>query len=491
MPPVVRKLPNSESNVTHRRLDWPTIALSAALLTVAAVLRLVASWDNFWLDEIWSWRFAVSAKSYWQIATGIHHDNNQILNTWAIHSFPPSADWRLYRIPAILAGLGAVVFAGLSGWKRSRVEGLTALLLTGTSFVFVQYSSEARGYAYLLLFVFLCVWLMQRIDQTPRPRNELLFGIGASLGFLAHFLFVAAYGGLAIWSLISVVRRHRRWSARFGCWIRMHGFPFLTLAGLALCYGGMPVAGGGDHQRVLEIITQVGSLIVGGPNGGAGAILCCCTAVIASNIALAFLHRAGDGVVYFVVGSTITLAAMIVVAATDLVYPRHFLVPMACVLILLSHLLATLWRIGRWGKAAYLGAVGLMLAGNSIHIWSLLQYGRGSYEEAVAFLQRESGDVVSLGSDHDFRNGMVLDYYYRRLPKPKPFAYYPSNQWPPQGPEWLLLHSFEQPANPQPIIHPPGGRRYELVKVFPYYGLSGWNWILYKRAVSEPSSSPD
>lgn len=467
------------------------IALSIALLVVAATVRLIASWDNFWLDEIWSWRFAVSAKSYWQIATGIPHDNNQILNTWAIYSFPPDAHWTLYRIPAVLAGMGAVVLAGVSGWKRSACEGMTALLLTGTSFVFIQYSSEARGYAYLLLFVFLSVWLMQNIDQTSSHRDEFLLSVSISLGFLAHFLFAAAYGGLIAWSLISVSRHHRRWPTRMGCWMRMHSLPFLTLVGLAVCYGGMPMAGGGDHQRVLEIIIQVGSLIVGGPNAGVIAVLCCGLTVITSIVALVQLNKQADGVVYFVMGSTITLALMIIVAATDLVYPRHFLVPMACVLMVLSHLLATLWNANRIGKAAYLIAVGLFLVGNIVHTRSLLMYGRGSYEEAVSFLQRESGDVVSLGSDHDFRNGMVLDYYYRRLPKPKPFAYYPSNQWPPQGPEWLLLHSFEQPANPQPIIHPPEGRRYELVKVFPYYGLSGWNWILYKRAVSEPSSSPD
>jgi hypothetical protein len=474
-----------ESELKPSQTPWRIVLLPAALVTIAAALRLIASWDNFWLDEIWSWRFAISAKSYWQIATQIPHDNNQILNTWAIYSFPANAHWTVYRIPAVLAGVGAVVLAGLSGRKRSVCEGLTALLLTGTSFVFIQYSSEARGYAYLLFFVFLSVWLMQRIDQTSSRRDELLFGLSTSLGFLAHFLFVAAYAGLFVWSLASVIQRHRRWSTRIGCWIRMHGLPFLTLAGLALCYGGMPMAGGGDHQRVFEIIIQTGSLIVGGPNAGFVAAICCGAAITATVVGLVLLNRRADGVVYFVMGSTVTLALMIVVAATDLVYPRHFLVPMACVLIVLSHLLATAWTMGRWGKAFYIIAVGLMLAGNSIHTWSLLKYGRGAYEEAVAFLQTESRDTITLGSDHDFRNTMVLDYYYRRLANPKPLAYFPSNQWPPEGPEWVIIHSFQQPAVPQAVIQTATGHRYRLVKVFPYYGLSGWNWILYRRATAD------
>ncbi|HEY4262520.1 MAG TPA: hypothetical protein VGM98_20325, partial [Schlesneria sp.] len=424
-------------------------ALSITLVAIAGVLRLVASWDNFWLDEIWSWRFAVSAQSYWQIATQIPHDNNQILNTWAIFTFPQNAHWTLYRIPAVLAGIGAVVFAGLGGWRRSSVEGLTALLLTGTSFVFIQYSSEARGYAYLLLFTFSSVWLMQRIEERSRRGDEWLFGVSASLGFLAHFLFVAAYAGLVLWSLVCITRRTRQWPARLGCWGRMNAFPFFTLATLAICYGGTPMAGGGEHQRVLQIITQVGSLIIGGPNDGGIAIACCCVTIAASVFALAMLYRRADGVIYFVIGSTITLAAMIVVAATDLVYPRHFLVPMACVLILLSHLLAHAWSTGRRGQMFYVSAIGLMLIGNGIHTWSLLKYGRGAYEEAVAYLQEESKDTITIGSDHDFRNPMVLDYYYRRLPNPKPIAYFPRNQWPPQGAEWLIQHSFDQPAKPE------------------------------------------
>jgi hypothetical protein len=329
--------------------------------------------------------------------------------------------------------------------------------------------------------------LMQRIDQAPNSRDELLFGLSASLGFLAHFLFVAAYAGLVVWSLISVMRHHRRWAARIGCWSRMHGVPFFTLAGLAICYGGKPIAGGGDRQNVFEIITQVGSLIIGGPNAGLFAATCSCAAIAASIVGLVLLNRRADGVVYFVIGSTVTLALMIVIAATDLVYPRHFLVPMACVLIVLSHLLATAWTAGRWGKVFYFVAVGLMLTGNSIHTWSLLKYGRGAYEEAITFLNAESRDTITLGSDHDFRNPMVLGYYYRRLPNPKPLAYFPSNQWPPEGPEWLILHSFQQPATPRPTVQTSAGHRYQLIKVFPYYGLSGWNWILYKRSTPEKS----
>lgn len=467
---------------------WVTV-LAIGLIAVAAALRLVASWDDFWLDEIWSWHFAVAAKSYWQIATQMPHDNNQILNTWAIYTFPKDAHWTFYRIPAVFAGIGAVIFAGLGGWKRSRVEGLTALLLTGTSFVFIQYSSEARGYAYLLLFIYLSVWLMQRIDQFQLRRDEWLFGLSVSFGVLAHFLFVAAYAGLILWSVISVMKRYRVWSTRYSCWCRMHAFPFLTLATLALCYGRKPITGGGDPQKILEIISQVGSLIVGGPNYGPFAVVCCCLTSVASIAGLVLLIRKGEGVAYFVIGSTITLALLIVIASTDLVYPRHFLVPLACVLILLSHLLATAWSSNRMGKVVYIVVVGLMLAGNTLHTQLLLQYGRGSYEDAVAYLVAESKETITYSSDHEFRNRAVFDYYYLRLPRPRPFEYYPADQWPSAGPEWVILHSFQYPAQAEPEFSA-GGHRYQLAKVFPYYGLSGWNWIIYRRVPEGDRMSP-
>ena len=79
-------------------------------------VRWLASRDNFWFDEVWSWNLATEANSYWEIATAIRHDNNHVLNSWVIHALPPNVHWSFYRLPAVVAGTVAVALAGFSGF---------------------------------------------------------------------------------------------------------------------------------------------------------------------------------------------------------------------------------------------------------------------------------------------------------------------------------------------------------------------------------------
>ena len=81
-------------------------------ITLAVVLRFWASLDNFWLDEIWSWMMARQLKSPLEVVTRLHHDNNHHLNTLVLYAFGPNAPLYLYRLPAVLAGSGAVLLCG-------------------------------------------------------------------------------------------------------------------------------------------------------------------------------------------------------------------------------------------------------------------------------------------------------------------------------------------------------------------------------------------
>src|SRR6476620_3483199 len=84
-----------------------TVAVVIAI-ALAVVLRFWASLDNFWLDEIWSWMMVRQLKSPLEVFTRLHHDNNHYLNTLVLYAFGPDAPLYLYRLPAVLAGTGAV-----------------------------------------------------------------------------------------------------------------------------------------------------------------------------------------------------------------------------------------------------------------------------------------------------------------------------------------------------------------------------------------------
>ena len=81
--------------------------------------------------------------------TAIRTFNNHHLNSLLLFAIgdrqlgePP---WLIYRLPAFAAGVGSVVLAGVLAGRRASLAGWLALLLAGTSFPLIFYSSEARG----------------------------------------------------------------------------------------------------------------------------------------------------------------------------------------------------------------------------------------------------------------------------------------------------------------------------------------------------------
>ena len=80
-----------------------------------------------------------------------------------------------------------------------------------------------------------------------------------------------------------------------------------------------------------------------------------------------------------------------------------------------------------------------------------------------------------------FRNRMVVEFYAARARSGKRFVYLPRTGWPAEGPEWLVRHDFvEYEPSPAATVDE-RGRRYDLVQVYRYARLSGWNWYVYRR----------
>src|SRR5262245_57339459 len=136
----------------HRAADgtWPIVA---ALLALAAGIRLPALFTDFWLDEIQSYeQFARPATSWVDIFINhaFKHDNNHHLNTLMLYVLRDYDGWVIYRWLAFSAGLLTVGLSiGLASRAR-RVEGVLSGFLVAVSFMMVVYSTQARGYALVL-----------------------------------------------------------------------------------------------------------------------------------------------------------------------------------------------------------------------------------------------------------------------------------------------------------------------------------------------------
>lgn len=220
--------------------------IPVALLAAGFALRLAAGRGLLWLDEIWSLQNALSLTSPLEAVSVLRHDNNHILNTLLLLLIGPNQPLLLYRLPAIFAGTAAVAVAGWSGTQYGRIGRWTAMTLTASSYLLVHYSSEARGYSWLVLWSLTSYESLRRLlsewetsaspthakppgnlhgnagasavvfsgstDGRESPRRHtwhwaILFSLSSALGFLAHPTFLHVYVAALCWSVTFVLTR--------------------------------------------------------------------------------------------------------------------------------------------------------------------------------------------------------------------------------------------------------------------------------------------
>jgi hypothetical protein len=122
-----------------------------------------------------------------------------------------------------------------------------------------------------------------------------------------------------------------------------------------------------------------------------------------------------------------------------------------------------------------------MISGQTHKLVSLLELGRGSYKAALAqILENSPEGIVRIGSDHDFRNRLLVDFYAPSLPGPHTIRYVPHTEWHREPPEWILTHNGEMSYQPPQDIAVPGVGVYHFFAAYRFFGLSGWNWFLYR-----------
>ena len=162
------------------------LLLLAALIVLAAIMRVIATHNDLWLDELISLRIANAVKTPWQIFSNVHSDNNHYLNTLFLYfakkqSYAPAYRWLsvLWGVLLVPAGYWLLV-------RRSRMEAVILAGLLACSYPLIHFSSEARGYSGALLgSVLACAALARWMMRTDRGRESFLFGIGLRIGLSA------------------------------------------------------------------------------------------------------------------------------------------------------------------------------------------------------------------------------------------------------------------------------------------------------------------
>jgi hypothetical protein len=492
--------------------------LAVALVLLAAlVLRVMGARGELWLDEIWSLNLLTLVSSPLDIFWRLTHDNNHHLNSLYLYFLGDDASVLARRSLAIASGVASVAMAGLIGMRRGRSAALITMALMALSYPMVHYSSEARGYAPMMFFVLLAFYGLEGFLSQRRMGYSWLFALAIGLGFLSHMTIVFACLAFGLWGTMTILWDAATARQAIGDFLRC--FAPVTLLGgavLAVAFAGVLVhgfyiGGGriiavGDH--VAPFVAGTGVLLqleLGLPFSVDPAISLYGFLVIGLGIIVTLL-RQGDGrwsfyLIVLVVVPLVMLAIRIPYGA----FPRYFLFSGVFLIIFLGQALAALGRTGIAGKALLAVLLGLFLVGQSVLLGDFLKYGRGQHKEALEYIASVSdAERVILGSDRDFLTETMMDYYEARRTDGGTFEYLADFENAAVNPDWLLMVRGNCPGaipsgvcdllrpdrrnfTAQPVFRHQNPDSddvvvYNLDRQFFYWGLSGWNWSLYRRA---------
>jgi hypothetical protein len=493
--PLSTSRSSAENTAPDRRTRFVTLF---ALLLVAAALRVPGLADDFWLDEVWSWTLVWNwdgsprVTGLTGVFTEIHQDNNNHLVTLWLYVSGPHAPLWWYRMPMFLAGLALIEISGLlaARWSpdRPRSASMWTMWLATVTTIYVAYASECRGYMLAAWAGAASQWWLGRFLDSRDMRSAGLFAVMSSLGFLSHLSYLPAFVAHGVWCASRLVGRsglprETWWRAglAFGVptlvvgvlWVvdlsrtRVGGGPLLSPWGTAVDV--LALLFGMDGDPVLAIPAALVTAVLMG-----GGLMLARAAPHGEWRSLAVLLGAAPAILFGL-------------APAGLVYPRHFLVPLALLVPLAGGALAWLFATTR-GRAIAFTVILLFGAGHVRQLVPLIRDGRGAWVSALEFIASETratrtgdaGPPARIGGDHDFRDGMLVEFHRARARGRSGIEYVPQSGWAARPPEWLIVHSLERGAEFPPDLTT-SDAAWTLRRTVPLGGPTGFAWGVYER----------
>ena len=407
----------------------------------------------------------------------------------AVCAGPGALVWA-YRLPAVLAG--SLALGSRFDWRRRQGKGaaFNVLFLLSFSHNLILFGTRARGYGYLACCTLAAWWAAKIISTGRNCDTPQAFGLASSLGFLSHLTFMFGYLAFGIYSAMKLKSRRGSWQRL----VLLNALPVLTCVVLYFAYVQEMSIGGGTQSPLFDTLLATLSLMAGGPEHGDAACFAASimAALITAALADEFRIRRRGGMM-FLTAIIVAPGAVLAVTGHAFVYPRYFLVPMTFGYVAVGSLFARWFQAGRFGRIA----ASLLLVGyaacNLRPVVKLIREGRGQYSTAMRWMaEHTAGPAVTVSSDHDFRNWLLVSFYDDRDSQAyfseaaSNFMYVPQRQQSvPGDPSGSCGHSFSgDPPFPDSYTDP-FGNKYELVQVFPAGSISGWTWWLYQRTEVE------
>ncbi len=455
------------------------------VLLGATVLILLAARGDLWLDEIWSVAIARNAPVITDIVFQNHHDNNHVLNTLYLYMVRDSPILLVYRLMAIVSGIGSIFLVGHIARNRwSQREALVSMVLLTTSYPLLLYFSEARGYAPAIFFALVAYAVLPVHQKQTTLQGILGFSLVSILGILSHSTFVMVSLALFGASVGYALHSPTNFRENIQLIVAYHGIPW---AFIALWYGfyikNMEIGGGPIYPR-WNVIAEASSLLIGLPDSSSFYPLALVLVWILIALGLVKLCQQGDSQwIFFLMILFIAPAAMLIISNPIYLYFRYFILCFPFFYLLLAYLGCQYFQA--WGHSCrWLTVVLLTLSivGQMQKISPLLVLGRGNYSGALTDIATQiSSGGTTIGSDHDFQNRMLFDFYAPMIPQGDRLRYLEESQWAKQSPDWLIVHSSDLSVQVPEQVTVPGLGKYHFIQKYPFSGISGWTWFLFRR----------
>ena len=482
-----------ETNQPHshkNRCEMAASLLCLAILACAAAIRIRGALNDLTLDEILSLNDVSRISSPAEIFTRLHVDNNHYLNSFWLFLAGAHGNWPWYRLPAVLAGVGSVVMAGLIGRGRSAANAWIAMLLVGFSYVEVLYSDQARGYSCVVFFSFLCWYLLGIYLKDGKLHIAALFWLGAILGFLSHLNFVAFFCATVPWAAWRLFRLRLSPGRIAGSLLLCYAVPTLVLIGLYLVdIRHMVILGGSTTTLLKAFPTSLAWVLPPAAHVLHAKVM---FIVVAGGLAAGswMLWREKSDALIFFAGVIVVFPILLVVArGATVLYVRYFIVGISFALLLLSMALASLYSRGPGGRVLCLAILAAYCIVNGRCLLVLSRVGQGNYSGAIRFIwDQTSGPLAIVGGDRDFAVGNMVKFYSSEMPAARSILFYRGGSWPAGGPEWMICEreSYEPPFALGKSLSDGAGNRYLLVKTFPAAPLSAQHWFIYRNKSEMP-----
>lgn len=195
-----------------RRSEIPTLLAVVVITLVGLLLRLQYLFQPIRYDEAFTLtNFA--AVPLWVGLSSYYAPNNHLLHTLLVHvtqSVFGTAEWAL-RVPAFIAGVLLIPMTYLAGRSvYSPAGGVLAAALVAGSAVFVEFSTNARGYTLLSLILLTLIALATQLTRAWTLAGLSIWSVIAALGFFTIPIMLYGWGAVLVWLVLSAPRAQRR-----------------------------------------------------------------------------------------------------------------------------------------------------------------------------------------------------------------------------------------------------------------------------------------